>query len=302
MLWLWVGAVLCLGLIDGSHVWAEEHVENFDTQQPTWKIRVLEGSLERVDQRRVTTGSVQGDGAEYFGFRVVNGPTSVIMDHKLPVARAISELKLKLVVRSTTNGATVGLRVGFPRQTDPRSGQPLKLVLRGETYTRTPKWQALEVGTAEKGLQEQMRLLRAKLKPTPLDLRDPVVDRIILELTLEAGETELFLDKLTFGPIVPPIGIANAKPSQTAEDSPAWPVTFQLDRLLVGGQPFFPRVLPFHGEEIDRLRDAGFNVIWIPEAGDVELQRSLKEQGLWATAVPPRVQSSKGETLRGDEA
>src|SRR5262249_8908840 len=153
----------------------------------------LEGSLEKVEQRRVTSTSFKGNGAEFFVFRVANGPTTVMLDHKLPVARAIGELRLKLLVRSTTNGATVGLRVIFPRQTDPRSGQPLRLVLRGEPYTQTPKWQGLEVGTADKALQEQMRLLRAKLKPTSLDLRDPVVDRVTLEMTLEAGETELFL-------------------------------------------------------------------------------------------------------------
>ncbi len=251
----------------------------------------------------------QGTGAEYFVFHVLNGPTTILLDHRLPVARAIDDVKLKLMVRSNKNGTTVGLRVVFPRQTDPRTdssaAQQLKLSLRGKTYTQSPKWQELNVGVTTKNLQEQCRLLRAKLKPASLDLRDPVVDRVTLELTLDVGQTELFLDDLTFGPVVLPTAspsTADLKEIAVSDESAPWPVTFQLDRLFVGGRPFFPRMLPYHNESVDVLRDSGFNTVWIPDANDVELQSSLKERGLFAAAVPPRLQSSTGQLLNGDEA
>ncbi len=308
-LWLWMGLALLTILNPARRGSADEHVEGFDDSRPTWTLRISEGSVENVTHERVTSGMHRGSGAEHFAFRVARGPTTVILDHKLPVARAIDDLHLKLMVRSTTNGPTIGMRVVFPRQTDPRSdlslAQQLKLTLHGEKYTQTGKWQSLEVRVTEKALQDQMRLLRAKLKPAALDLRDPVVDRVILELTLGSGETELFLDDLSFGPIVRPVAAADAKEIQQTQfdaDSIPWPVTFQLDRLLVRGRPFFPRVLPYHDERIIELRDAGFNVIWIPDAGNVDLQRSLKGEGLFAMAVPPRVQSSTGEAIREDDA
>ena len=306
-LWRCVVVWFCFALLLPVITCSEEYEEGFDSQKPTWKIRVTEGEIHRVDQRRVTSGMRQGTGAEYFAFHVTDGPTTVLLDHRLPVSRAIDDVKLKLMIRSNKNGATVSFRVVFPRQfdprTDPSAAQQLKLPLRGTTYTQSPKWQELSVGVTSKNLQEQSRLLRAKLKPASLDLRDPVVDRVSLELTLDVGQTELFLDDLVFGPVVPPTAsVTDAKAITVGDESAPWPVTFQLDRLLIDGRPFFLRMLPYHNESLDMLRDSGFNTVWIPDAGDVELQRSLKERGLWGAAIPPRLQSSTGQLLNGNEA
>ncbi len=301
-----------LTLIHSATCLAEDFIEGFETPKVSWNLRVADGEIQRVEHQRVTSGTYQGNGAEHFSFYVTSGPTTVVLDHKLPVARAIDDVKLKLMVRSNRNGSTLGFRVVFPRQSDPRtdssSTQQLKLSLRGETYTQSPKWQVLNVGVTTKTLQEQSRLLRAKLKPASLDLRDPVVDRVTLELKLDVGQTELFLDELTFGPIVSPTAVsptasaADSTSLAVSDESVPWPVTFQLDRLLIAGRPFFPRMLPYHNESIDTLRDSGFNTIWISDASDIELQRSLKERGLWCAAVPPRLKSSNGQLLNGDEA
>lgn len=286
---------------------AEEFAEDFETPKVSWSLRSVEGEPQRVEHRRVASGAYHGEGAEYFAFRVSGAPISVVLEHKLPVARAIDDVRLKLMVRSSRNGSTVGLRVVFPRQFDPRTdataSQQLKLSLRGETYSQAPKWQELKASVNTKSLQEQCRLLRASLKPTSLDLRDPVVDRVTLELKLDVGQTELFLDDLNFGPIVSPTASANDSHSlAVSEEATPWPVSFQLDRLLIAGRPFFPRMIPYHNESVESLRDSGFNTVWIPDANDIELQKSLKEIGLWSAAVPPQLKSSSGQLLNGDEA
>ncbi len=283
---------------------ADDHVDGFDDSQPTWRVRVSEGAIDRVDQRRVTDGSYRGEAAEYFAFHVSGGPTTVVLDHKLPSARVIDDLKLRLMLRSNANGATIGLRVVFPKQNDPRTRteQPLKILLHGDAYTKAPQWQALEATTTDRQLQEQIRLLRAKLRPMPIDVRDPIVDRVVVELTLDSGTTEVFLDELRLGPVIEPVALTKVQPIQFSEDSTPWPVTFQLDRLSIGGRPFFPRMLPYHNERIDSLRDAGLNVVWIPDVNDVSLQQALREQGLWATAMPPKATSSTGEALSGEAA
>lgn len=299
------GIALLLVLMVAVSSPAEQHVEDFEDDQPSWKLRVSEGTLENVEHRRLTNSksAYRGERAEYFAFRAGNGPTQIVLDHKLPVAQAIDDLKLKLMVRATGGAVNIGLRVVFPRQTDPRTnGQQLKVVLRGDLYTKIEKWQELTVGTPTKLMQEQLRLIRAKLRPTALDLGQPVVDSVILELSLEKGTTELWLDDLRFGPIAKPVAQADVQLAQNTEDATPWPVTFQLDRLLVNGRPFFPRLLPYHGELMDGLHDAGFNVVWIPDAEDVALQRSLQQKGLWATAAPPRLQASTGSPLDNDAA
>ena len=219
------------------------------------------------------------------------------------MAQVIDDLKLKLMVRGTGGSIRVGVRVVFPRQIDPRtSGSQLKTVLYGDTYTKIGSWQELTVQTTSKAIQEQSRRVRAELRPTSIDVRQPVVDRVLLEVSLEGGKTELILDELRFGPIVKPIAQTDVQLVQNTEDAAPWPVSFQLDRLLVNGRPFFPRLLPYHGERLEGLRDDGFNVIWIPEADDVALQRALKQQGMFATAAPPRLRASTGSPLGNDTA
>ncbi len=302
--WLCGGIALWLSLT-ALTARSEEHVDGFEDEQPSWKFRVVEGELEPVDQRRLMNSKVAylGDGAEYFMLRSNRGPGRIILEQKLPVAQVIDDLKFKLMLRGTGGLIRVGVRVVFPRQTDPRAnGSQLKTVLYGDTYTKTGSWQELTVQTTSKSIQEQSRRLRAELRPTSLDLRQPVVDRVFLEVSLEEGKTELLLDELRFGPIVKPVAQTDVQLVQNMEDAAPWPVSFQLDRLLVNGRPFFPRLLPYHGERLEGLRDDGFNVIWIPEADDVALQRALKQHGMFATATPPRLRASTGRTLDNDAA
>ncbi len=280
---------------------ASEHFEGFDGKLTSWKIRVADGSLDRVEHRRDETGAFRGTRAEAIGWQVLQGPATVVLEHKLPPARALDDLKLSLMVRSSS-AMTLSLRVVFPRQIDPRNGQVLKLTLRGGKYSKLSDWQLVEVGLPMKLLEEQVRLLRSKLSPTVLDLRDPIVDRALLEMTMDSGRTEMLLDELHFGPIVEPVGGSAVQPAQAVDDSVAFPVAFSLDRLTVERKPFFPRMMAYHGEAPDRLRDSGFNLIWIPQAEDVALQRALRDAGLWATATPPRAVAVNGQSLSGDRA
>jgi hypothetical protein len=302
--WLAVTATLWLSLVAPT-AWSAEHVNGFEDDQPSWTFRVTEGELAPPDQRRLTNSKVayRGNGAEYFMLRSIRGPARVIFEHKLPVAQVIDDLKLKLMVRGTGGTMRVGVRVVFPRQIDPRTnGLQLKTVLYGDSYTKIGSWQELTVQTTSKAIQDQSRRVRGELRPTPLDVRQPLVDRVLLDVSLEAGKTELLLDELRFGPIAKPVAQADVQLVQNTEDSVPWPVSFQLDRLMVNGRPFFPRMLPYHNEQLEGLRDDGFNVIWIPEAEDVDLQKALKQQGMFAAAAPPQLRSSTGGPLSNDAA
>ena len=304
--WLIHGIALLLGLTSTVTAPADEHIEGFEDDQPSWKLRQADRTLEKSSQQTRLTNSklaFKGNGVEQFVFRTTGSPTRLVLDHALPVAQAIDDLKLNLRVRMTGGAARIGLRVVFPRQNDPRApAKQLKCTVYGDSYSKVGSWQELTVGTSTKALQEEKRLLRAKLQPTILNLDHPVVDRVVLELSLDTGKSELLIDELRFGPFVKPVADGSVQLAQNNEDAIHWPVTFQLDRLAVNGRPFFPRMLPYHGERVEDLRDAGFNVLWIPEASDLELQRSLKQQGLWAIAAPPQLRGSSGHPLDHETA
>lgn len=303
--WLTHAMALLLVLATEFTARADEYLEGFEDDQPSWKLRQSASTLESIQHTRQTNSKLafRGNVAEKFVFRTTGGPTELVLDHELPVAQAIDGLKLRLQVRTTGGVARIGLRVVFPRQTDPRSpDKQLKTVVYGDSSTKIGSWQELKAGTSTKALQEEKRRLRAELRPMTLNLDQAVVDRVVLELSLDSGKTELLLDELRFGPFVNPVARGDIQLVQNTEDVARWPVTFQLDRLTVDGRPFFPRMLPYHGERVEDLRDAGFNVIWIPEASDLSLQRSLKQHGLWAIAAPPQLRGAAGGPLNHDSA
>lgn len=304
--WRWMWVVVPLGLTviaaAAAAAFATEHHNGFDDEKPTWNVRVANGELASSNRQRVKNGAFRGASAEAFTFQVQRGPTTLLLDHKLPVSRAIDDVKLSLMIRSNGGAVTAGMRVVFPRQIDPRNEQQLKCMLRGDSYSQAERWQRLQIVVSSKSLQEQQRLMRAKLKPAVLDLRDPVIDRVVLEVTLDAGVTELMIDEMDFGPIVAPESGPEIKAVNNTEEKTPWPVSFELDRLSISGRPFFPRMMPYHGESLDQLADAGFNIVWIPDAADIELQRALKLRGMWATAVPPRPLSASGDSLDDQRA
>ena len=160
--WLNPAAALLIVLTVASVVRSEEYVEEFESDQPSWKLRKSSGTLEKgSDQSRLVDSkqAFRGNGAERLVFRAASGPTQLVLDHELPVAQAIDELKLKLQVRATGGAIRIGLRVVFPRQADPRSpSKKLKTVLYGDSYTKIGSWQELKVGTTAKSDRKSTRL------------------------------------------------------------------------------------------------------------------------------------------------
>src|SRR5262249_15491867 len=66
------------------------------------------------------------------------------------------------------------------------------------------------------------------------------------------------------------------------------PVRLQQSRLEVEGKPFFPRIVPYHGESLNDLAKMRLNTAWVPDYRDLDLLADLRRAGLWAMAVPPR--------------
>jgi hypothetical protein len=95
---------------------------------------------------------------------------------------------------------------------------------------------------------------------------------------------------------------ASTGPEFRDERPPVPAVEFRLDRLLVDGRSFVPRMVRHHGEPPELLRELGFNVVWIPDAADTRLITKLWQHGLWVTAEPPRPRDVNGRPLTAGTA
>lgn len=280
----------------------EQHTESFDGPTPTWKAEFRSSEVRQLSQRRHPTLKVAGERSENVEFQAVVNEATLKLEHTVPPSLVLKdELHLSLWLRSNRPGATLALRLVFPHEVDPETGRALTAYLPGDKYTSRDTWQQLHCRTTAKALSDRIKLLRASLKRS-LDDRDLYVDRAVVVTQLAAGVTEFFLDELQLGPLVELTGNAAVVPvdhSATVTDSP---VEFRLDRLLVEGKPFFPRMIPYHGEEPEQLTEAGLNVVWVRDYQDTDITARLRAQGLWLMATPPRAVGGDGTVLEADDA
>lgn len=277
--------------------WAADFAEGFEGEQPSWSVHQDKSSLQVVAHRRVSQVKFGGEACE--GLQLVAREGSVLrLEHELPAALAIDDLKLSVRVRSNRAGGRLLLRAVFPHQIDPRTRQPLTIYLRGDSYTEAGRWQEL-LGTAtERQIQDHLRPLRDLLNEPNLDTRSAFVDRAVFGGAVEPGTVELFLDELRFGPVVKPPEDARARARRGSDSSGGRAAaTVHLGRLLVEGRPFFPLMAADHGEQIETLEQAGLNVVWLPDFRDADRLAALRRHGLWATAVPPQAVGTQDRVL-----
>jgi len=279
LLTAWLSRSLC----------ASEFKAGFDDDKPSWQVNHNKSQVKLIHQTRQQAVQVMGQQAEYLRFATQHKKQYVRIEHALPAARVIDDLTATVWVRSDSPAVEIALRIVFPHQTDPRTGQQLHLWFPGEMYKTVGKWEQLKCVTTAKALKDKLALLRYQFKNEQLNLEQMQVDRVLIAAGIKVGTTDFFLDELRFGPIVKP----DTKPIQPvnhqadAANSQS-KVEFRLDRLHVNGLPFVPRIVPYHGENLDELKSTGTNLVWVPNMYDHALLEELEKRNLHAMAMPPR--------------
>lgn len=295
--------VAALLLSGGIAAPAADYSAGFDEAETSWNARFDRNSVRLAQHRRHQHLVVKGAGSEYFLLEAGRAGGSAVVEFAIPTTRVIEDFTLTLSVRSNRTGIALGLRVVLPRERDPSTGEPLSLVIPGDAYSTPNKWQVLKATTLERQVRERIVLLRARLNNPNLDLGDMCVDRVLLTADLNPGATEIIVDELKCGPMVAPRGDVQAAGDVAATATEVKPIAeMQLDRLVVEGKPWFPRLAAWHDEPLETLRDAGFNVVWIPAEAEPAVLRQLQELGLWAAATPPQATGEDGRPLKARDA
>jgi hypothetical protein len=217
----------------------------------------------------------------------------IVPDQKVAIdvseSRVFDELTASMWVRSNCQTLRLGVRVRFPHQIDPRTGEPLAVDVVGDQYTQPREWQRLKCRTTEERVASRLYRLRAQLAEslgtTAPDLREMYVDQVIVLFQLPQGPSALLIDDLEFGPIVPPTTLP-AKEEEAVRSEPVLRIVD--DRILKRGEPFFPLLTLYHGESLDAVASVGVNTLWIPDYQNKPLLAALKEMDLGAVAQPPQ--------------
>jgi hypothetical protein len=268
---------------------ADDFVEGFDSEKPSWTTTIPRGSGVRVRQhRRNLYIRKAGQAAEHLQISSLSNGPVIRLEHELPRSVPIADLALTVEYRSNRPGAILATRMVFPHQKNPATGQVLTAWLRGDLYTKTSEWQTLKATAQEDEIRQRITRLRAEFSSVSLKLYDAYIDRAILLVGLQTGTTELFIDDLRWtGYASPQKAIVLVSAEQPAEQRRS-DVQMRLDRLIVNGRPSVLIFAPHHDETPARLRELGFNAAWIKDYTDLPGIAKLGEAGIWSLATPPR--------------
>jgi hypothetical protein len=278
---------------------AEPHRVTFDDPRPSWN-----WASDPADVRLLKHERSQSAGRESSGERVMFLPrradVSIRLEHHLPACRVLDELETSVWIRPTQPGWTLAVRVIAPGIRNPTTGEPASFLLRGDVARTPERWQQLRCRTTDHAISQQIRVQRARYE-VAADPGELFIDQVVLLFRAQdAVETALAIDDLEVSPVVLVEAASATEPELRDTELPS--VEFPLQRLQVGGRPFFPRIVRDHGEPMKTLADSGCNLIWIEADCEVARLRSLRSHGLWAMAMPPRPQSESGDVLGASSA
>lgn len=293
VLWLQVG--ICA---------AGDHLDDFEGDQTGW-IAISDIQRARIISHGLTKDSRHaGASAEQIEIEALDAVVPLRLEYQLPPARLIDELKLTLWLQAPQDGVSVMLRAVLPKHLHLRTGKATTVLLEGEKYTKVGSWQKLTCDNPRLLLQRMLPQMRKRLQietgesRQEIDTSGAYIDAAIVSINMGRGRSRFVIDDLEFGPIVE----ATSEPSiqRVAGEAAADPqpdAEFRMDRLHVGGQPFFPVMFPYHGERPVEMSKLRLNVAWVPDYQDTDLLNDLRQAGIRSMAVPPRPMAADGTLL-----
>jgi hypothetical protein len=300
---LWAGGFLA-AVAAGSLALGQQVLQHtFESRDPIWVQGPHDANYQELAHRltdtRLTDPAHQEDERAHGGQRAelislsVEAGSFIHYTHDIGRAPVNEDLTVSLWVCANRPGTRLLVRVVLPRERDPaRADQPLTVLLPGDTYQLTSRWQQMMVREPVKLLSKQVQLLRANLK-RDVSADDAYVDQLVLNVYSGPGETKVWTDDLEVGPVlevkVPASPAPGAGPSQPAASRRAAEVQLRGKQLLVSGQRFFMLGIRHTGTPLKVLRDAGFNTVMLDETTPPGLLEDAVNLGFWVvpTLSPP---------------
>jgi hypothetical protein len=257
--------------------------DGFESDKVSWRQERTDATVKIFAHERTNRAAHEGQLSEGFQFEAGVGG-GLYFSYKTPNIPVTKALKVGLYVRSNRTGAQLLGRVILPDDVDPDSRAPSYVMVPGTVLETPDRWQRLELAEMLPSIELQAKVLRASTK-RPVSLKGAYLERLVVNLYEGEGETEVYLDELTVGPV--PAALA-AKPGaepargpsvRTIADRPRGPneplepvapglntrIRLDRNRLTKDGFPWFFTAVRAPDADPDRLRRVGCDVLVTPK-------------------------------------
>jgi hypothetical protein len=270
------------------------HRDAFEGSETSWIKGPTDAKVREVAHRITDEHAHGGQHSEFIHVDAETG-SFIYYQYDIGQAPVRDDLTASVWVRGNRPGVQLLARLVLPKERNTeRHDELLTVLLRGDVYQQSSRWQRLELRRPTKMLTEQQQLLRAELK-RDVDVTDAYIDRLLVNLYPGPGETQVWLDDLEVGPLASPFRTISRPINREASPDGRPPrqtgmVQIKDGRLVVNGKRFFFRGIRHSGTPLKTLRDAGFNTLWIdeniPENGPDSIEEALT-QGFWLVPSLP---------------
>jgi hypothetical protein len=240
-----------------------------------------------------------------------NDPNQANYYYPTQPAPIAEDLNASVWVKASRAGIQLQARLVLPKERNPKQlDEPMTIVLTGDKYQLTRRWQRLELQNPVKLVKDQQQLLRAQLR-RDIDITDAYIDRLVLNLYTGAGPIDVYIDDLEIGPvrpIAPPKskdvvktkdGTPVTNPKKEERPERGYPVRMEQDKLFVDNKPFFFRAIRYSDTPLKTLRDAGFNAVWFDPYTPVEKIEEAISHGFWIVPNIPLLGDSRTPPRNG---
>jgi hypothetical protein len=273
----------------------------FERGNPIWIAGPFDAAYKETKHVLTDETAHTGQKSELIQLTAEQG-SFIYYTYPIGKASVTEELNISLWVKANRPGMQLRCRVVLPRERDPKNPeQPLTVLLDGDKYSKTGRWDQLAVRQAVKRLREQQQMLNKELKRLVLT-DDAYVDRIFLNVYGGPGETTVWTDDLEVSPLLdgparpdtttPGTGV----PAHPAINARASNVTLKGKELMVNDSRFFMRAIRHTGTPFKALRLAGINTLILDETTPPGLIDDAANLGFWIvpSLAPPDVADARG--------
>ena len=252
----------------------------FESPRTAWGREQTDATITLQVHDQSDRAAHEGRTSEHFRFSAGLG-SGFYFSYQLPKVPVTDALKASLYVRANRAGVQLFARVVLPSDTDPLTNQPSFLLVPGTIYDAVERWQRLEVIDLRPSLERQARVLRASTR-RPVSLEGAYVERLVVNLFAGSGDTEVFLDELSVGPVPARTSLARTRAAVAGAGAPeaegaepanpevevaaAARVNFPRNRLKKRAEDglyhdWFFTAIHAPGADVAALRVAGFDVL-----------------------------------------
>ncbi|MCA9104734.1 MAG: hypothetical protein KDA83_04880 [Planctomycetales bacterium] len=300
-------------LFASIRVMAGDVIDRFESGSTSWRLVEEDCGLRVIVHQRTTDDHRSGDLSETIQIAAGNGTHAYYL-HEIPRARILRDFAPSVWVKASRPHIRLMALVEFPREAAPDGEGAVRRLIRGPAYTDTGSWQKLDFATHDVDFlmlyHRTVQALRLNSDRPEFDDRDAFVSAIVLDVYGGEGETDVWIDDLELegfigldqplaerevGPVRqvawqqgPPQGGGFAEPDSAWQTNGRTSVPRREESMLIVDQrPFFVKMVDYHGEPLELLRDMGFNTIRIDEAPTPSFNQEAARLGLWIVSPPP---------------